>query len=114
MEEAHMMTKMEHWNGCINRLYYVCFYAVSALLLRDGMSSSKHTGVRGLFNLHYVKTGEIPAELAHIYNDLFEDRNEGDYVDLAYFHKEDVLPLIPGVESFLNHVIQLIDKNKIS
>jgi hypothetical protein len=39
---------------------YACFYAISALLVRDGLSSSKHAGVRSLFNRQYVKTGKIP------------------------------------------------------
>jgi len=30
--EAEKMAEMEHWNTCINRLYYACFYAVNALL----------------------------------------------------------------------------------
>jgi len=32
-EEALLMQREEHWNACINRLYYACFYAVTALLL---------------------------------------------------------------------------------
>jgi uncharacterized protein (UPF0332 family) len=66
------------WNPCVNRLYYACFYAVSALLLRHGFSSSKHTGVRSLFNRHFVKTGKISKALAQIYNDLFARRQESD------------------------------------
>jgi len=50
--------------ACVNRLYYSCFYAVSALLVRDGLSSLKHAGVRSLFKRHYVRTGKVPMELA--------------------------------------------------
>jgi len=52
-----LLKEGEEWNPCVNRLYYACFYAVSALLIQQGLSSSKHTGVRSLFNRHYVKTG---------------------------------------------------------
>ena len=84
-EEALLMQREEHWNTCANRLYYACFYAVTALLTRNGLSSSKHTGVKGLFNQHFVKTGQVSRENGKLYNQLFEDRQEGDYVDFVLF-----------------------------
>jgi len=60
MEDARILADAKRWNACVNRLYYACFYMVSALLIHDGMSSSKHTGVRSLFNKNYVKTKHIP------------------------------------------------------
>lgn len=50
----------------------------------DGLASSKHSGVRSLFNREYVKSGYIPEELARTYNDLFERRQEGDYQRLGH------------------------------
>jgi uncharacterized protein (UPF0332 family) len=52
------------------------FYSVSGLLLQQGLSSSKHTGVRGLFNLNFVRTGRFPKSLARTYNDLFAHRQD--------------------------------------
>jgi len=46
LEDARILAEKGRWNACVNRLYYACFYAVSALLVRDGLSSSKHAGVR--------------------------------------------------------------------
>ena len=79
MEDARILANTGQWNACVNRFYYACSYAVSALLVRHSLSSSKHTDVRSLFNQHYVKTGEIPKDLARTYNDLFERRQEGVY-----------------------------------
>ena len=50
LEDARLLADADRWNACVNRLYYSCFYAVSALLVRDGLSSSRHTGVRSLLN----------------------------------------------------------------
>ena len=50
LAEAATLAHASHWNGCVNRLYYACFYAVTALLLRKGLGSSKHSGTLGLFN----------------------------------------------------------------
>lgn len=77
LEDARILASKGRWNACVNRLYYACFYAVSALLVRDGLASSKHAGVRSLFNKQYVKPGKIPKNLARVYNDLFERRQEG-------------------------------------
>ena len=74
-DDARLLTDAERWNACVNRLYYSCFYAVSALLARDGLSSSRHTGIRSLFNRHYIRPGVVPRDLARFYNDLFERRH---------------------------------------
>jgi uncharacterized protein (UPF0332 family) len=57
LAEADLMAQNGHWHGCVNRLYYACFYAVTALLLRHDLSAGKHAGVRSLFNRHFVRTG---------------------------------------------------------
>ncbi len=59
LEEAVLLLNAGHTNTAVNRLYYACFYAVSALLLTQDMSSTKHIGIRSLFNRHFVKTGKI-------------------------------------------------------
>lgn len=112
LEDARILANSERWNACVNRLYYACFYAVSALLIKEGYSSSKHTGVRSLFNLHFVKTGVVPKELARIYNDLFERRQESDYTDFITFKESQVQPLIPQAEEFLERISILIHENK--
>ena len=108
LAEAKTMASANHWNACLNRLYYCCFYAVSALLLKNDLSSSKHSGVHSLFNRHFVKTDKVPKTLARAYRDFFELRREGDYVDLVQFTESDVAPMIPLAEDFLKHVAGLI------
>lgn len=46
----------------VNRIYYVLFYAVNALLITKGLSSSKHSGVRALFNKKMVNKGLIERQ----------------------------------------------------
>jgi len=98
LKDAHILARAGRWNACVNRLYYACFYAVSALLIRDNLSSSKHAGIRSFFNRQYVRTGKIPKDLARIYNDLFERRQEGDYIDFVSFQESQVLPWISKAE----------------
>src|SRR5215831_16219892 len=109
LEDARILATASRWNPCVNRLYYACFYAVSALLIRQGLSSSKHTGVRSLFNRYYVRTGNVPQELAQIYNDLFERRQEGDYMDFVDFEESQVRPWIARAEQFVDHIACIIE-----
>ena len=111
LDDARLLADAERWNAWVNRLYYSCFYAVSALLVRDGLSSSRHTGVRSLLNRHYVRTGKVPRALARVYNDLFERRQEGDYADFVRFHADQVRPWMPQTEAFMAHMKALLGKD---
>lgn len=106
--DAQILAQSGRWDACMNRLYYSCFYAVSALLARDGLVASKHSGVRGLFNREYVKPGLISKDLARLYNDLFERRQEADYLDFLTFDQAQVETLLPTVEIFINHIAELL------
>ena len=102
------MAEIGHWNACVNRLYYACFYAVSALLAHHGLSASKHTAVRSLFYRHFVRSGMVSRELADLYRDLFENRQEGDYADFVRFQDLEVRPWLIDAREFvacIEHVL---------
>ena len=112
LEDARILADARRWNPCVNRLYYACFYAVSSLLIQHGLSSSKHAGVRGLFNQHFVKTDKVAKEKAQIFNDLFERRQEGDYMDFVNFEESRVRPWIPQAEAFIDTISSLIKEGE--
>ena len=91
-------------NTCVNRLYYACFYAVSALLLARGLSSARHSGIRALFHQHIVKPGMINVPLGQMYDRLFDNRQKGDYADLVRFALNDVQPWIEEARTFVDAV----------
>jgi uncharacterized protein (UPF0332 family) len=107
LEDARLLAGASRWNACVNRLYYACFYAVSGLLLQHGLSSSKHTGIRGLFNLHFVRTGRFPKNLATTFNDLFAHRQEGDYIDFVDFEEIQVREWLEQAQAFVEQVLSL-------
>lgn len=111
LTDAHILADAGRWNPCVNRLYYACFYAVSALLIQKGLSSTKHAGLRSLFNRHYVKTNQVSKDKARIFNDLFERRQEGDYVDFVSFEEYQVLSWLPDAEAFVQNLADLIEKH---
>ena len=97
-----------YWYAAANRMYYACYYMVSALLLKNGLNAHTHGGAIGLFGLHFIKTGIVDSELGKFYSQLFELRQTGDYDDWKEVTEADVIPLVPTAEIFLDNVEKLI------
>jgi len=91
----------------VNRIYYAMFYAVNALLIAKGLSSSKHSGVRALFNKEIINSGLIEKHLGKFYSDMFDRRQQGDYKDFVKFVKEDVKEWIKKAEEFMDKLEEL-------
>ena len=108
--EVEIHIQNEFWNTAINRMYYACFYAVSALLVKHGIETSSHKGIRQLFGKMFVKTGKFDKELAKHYTDLFEKRHKGDYNDFFEFDKETVIRLLPISKKFIKKIEELINE----
>ena len=96
--------------SAVNRVYYACFYCVSALVSSEGHKASKHTGVRALFNRHWVKTGRVPSELGGFYSTLFDQRQKADYADLVRFGPEQVGRWIEQAAPFIAEVSHLVEE----
>ena len=101
LEEARLLLESGHLNGCVNRLYYACFYAVTALLLTRELSSSKHSGVRSLFDREWVNKGDVPVESGRFYRRLFNSRQRSDYDDLVEFQEEEVTGWLEQAKEFI-------------
>ena len=98
----------ELWNTSINRLYYSCYYAVSALLIYKDINASTHSGVRLMFGLHFIKPGIISSETGKFFSDIFDLRQTGDYDDFIDFEKEDVLALVSPAERLFEEVSKIV------
>ena len=103
-EAARLMSDNKQWNFCVNRLYYTCFYAVIALLLKNDITPRTHDGTKRQFGLHFVKTGKIKEAYNDLYSQLFSWRQKGDYGDMFDFTEEDVKPLFQPVQEFLTTI----------
>ena len=109
-EAAKASMERSLYNDAVNRIYYACFYAVSALLISRGFSSSKHSGVRSLFERHFVKDGPLPRQLGKFYHQLFDFRQEGDYADFVAFAQEDVEGWFGQAREFIAEIANVIEK----
>jgi len=105
---AELCIKNQLYRGAINRLYYACFYAVSALLLQFGKSAKTHSGIRTLFNESIIRKGLLPQEYRKLYSELFDVRHEADYSDLVEIDPIQILDWLSQVKRFIDAVEQLI------
>jgi len=106
--EAEILFASNMILGTVNRLYYACFYAVSAYLLSQKMTAITHSGVKTIFNRELVKTGKIDASYGHFFNKLFTYRQEADYADEALFTEEEVGQMLLTVSNFISEIEKII------
>ncbi len=108
IEEAGLLFNAGHLHTYVNRLYYACFYGMSALLLSKGLSAGKHTHVRSILHKDFIRPGIIPLRYGQIFDLLFNNRQKGDYSDLVIFRAEDVEEWLPQAREFVEYVSGLI------
>lgn len=97
--------------AAVSRIYYAGFYAVSALILTEGHSRSKHTGVLSLFNKDWVRTGIVPAELGRCFRHMLDHRQDADYKDMATFTPEEVGQWLSEAEAFVATISDLVTRH---
>ena len=78
------------------------------LLVKNEYRATKHSGIKALFNRHYVKTGVVAKEKGRLYNRLFDLRQEGDYIDFVSLDGETVEPLVSATENFIETIRVLL------
>ncbi len=110
LDEARLLLTNGHVRTVVNRIYYPCFYAVSALLLTEDQSSPKHSGVRSLFDQLRVASGRLPKGMGQLYRRLFDSRQKGDYDDLVTFDPKEVHSWLVEATRFVNRISETIEQ----
>jgi uncharacterized protein (UPF0332 family) len=111
VESARLEFNEGHFSFAVNRLYYACFYAVTALLLKDGKQFTRHSAVKAEFGRSYIKSGKVELKWSSFYQKLFDDRQEGDYVPTTVFDPSDVAARLKETSEFLDVVRGLINEH---
>ena len=109
LDEAKLMLEADHLYGATNRIYYACFYAVSAMMMKHDLFSKKHSGVLALFNQHFVKTGRVPLEFGKFYSRMFNLRNETDYADHFGTDKQIISEALDQAKAFVDKISSLMN-----
>lgn len=101
LQVARELLGKEYFDVSASRAYYAAFYAASALLLNEGLDTSKHSGVIALIHQHFVKNGRLNKEQGRNLNWLFELRSVGDYGVSLHVGQRDAQRAVNIAEDFL-------------
>jgi uncharacterized protein (UPF0332 family) len=104
LDEAKLLATSDHWNAVANRLYYAAFYAVCALLISKDINYKSHNGVKKAFHEHFIKNKLFSIQYGILYNRLFNNRQEGDYIDFQQFSNEEIEPYISETKELVETI----------
>jgi len=107
LDSAYDDLKSDRLSFSVNRIYYACFYAASAVLLQKGFRFKKHSGVRAALHKYLVKAGIVSRNHGQFYDVIFEARQRGDYIELVHFEKEQVEAWLKKARHFVEEVKKL-------
>jgi uncharacterized protein (UPF0332 family) len=93
-----------------SRAYYAMFYMAEGVLLAQGLSYSKHSGVISGFWEHFVKTGIFPQELHRLLHAGFTNRNIGDYDYRVDFPRDEAERMLTDANRFLEAIHTYLTK----
>jgi uncharacterized protein (UPF0332 family) len=108
IEEVPFLIEKGYFRTAANRLYYSCYFVVSALLLHKGFEAHTHKGIIALFSLHFVKTGLVSDMEGQLYRSLFELRQTGDYDDFQVINENMVQERLQPARNFITAIEKII------
>jgi len=95
--------------AAINRIYYACFYSVTALLTAHKHAPTTHSGAKALLGEYFVRTGRLENKYARFYSTIFNHRSDADYGDFVYFESEEVEEYLDQARSFIAKIKEMIE-----
>ena len=98
---AKMCLEYHLYKDCINRSYYVAFYAVKAVLAIEGVDFKRHKDAVANFNKDYVKASVFPREMGRKIGQAEEIRHASDYDDFYIASKEESERQISVADEFI-------------
>lgn len=108
IQEAVDLLEKDHFNASVNRLYYACYYAVSALLIKNKLFTTTHSGTKQMFGMNFILTNKLDRKFNITYSELFDKRHSGDYDDFLTFDRETVERLIPESIAFIDEIKSIL------
>lgn len=104
LANAKMCLDNRFFRDCINRSYYVAFYAIKAVLAVESVDFKRHKDAVAYFNKNYVATDIFPRELGKRLGRIKMIREESDYSDFFVASLEDAQKQYETAEYIVNSV----------
>ncbi len=101
ISDAELLLQNDRLNAAANRIYYACFYAAEALLIRNGIRAATHTGVRQMFGLHFVQKGLIENQWGRFLGKMEQMREGADYDFFIKYEKQELIDIMPLAKQFI-------------
>ena len=109
-DDGLVLKNIDRYESAANRLYYALFHATNAVLALKGAASSRHRGVKTLFDMHYIKTNIMDIKYSKLYNTVLEVREDSDYEDFYVIDKAEVDTSFTQVKEFIGYADTFINK----
>lgn len=110
LESAELLLNAGKYRDSIGRSYYAIFTAVRAVLAKDKIDFSKHSGVIAYFQKEYVKTGIFDKKYSKFLQSAFQIRNSCDYDDFFIASKQDAEEQYSKAVEFYNVIQRYLSK----
>ena len=98
------------YNTAVNRMYYACYYAATAMLISRGIEVKSHDGVRLNLGKYVVMEGRLSPDLGRFYSRLFSKRSTGDYDDFINHTLTTVDELLPQARQLISTLLSQLDE----
>lgn len=109
LKAADILIESGDLYSAVNRLYYACYYALSALLIKHELPTKTHNGVKTQFGEHFIMKKVIDRRHGVFYSQIFNSRHEGDYDDFVFFDLQTVTQYREKTAEFLQMIKEQIE-----
>ncbi|MDQ1265543.1 MAG: hypothetical protein QG635_694 [Bacteroidota bacterium] len=113
-EDSVFLANGLRWNSATNRLYYSAFYCIRALLSCIELSPKTHKGVKNMFYLHFISKDLFESKYSLFFSQLFDARQESDYVDYIIQTEESVALMLVQTLEFIDVISRYIKENYLN
>lgn len=111
MRDADLLFVNGSYRGAANRIYYVVFHCMRAILALENVDFKKHSAVISYFRHNYIANGRIPMEFSDLIGITFDLRGDCDYDDNANPEKEVIAELLNKLGRVVEITEQFLKEN---
>jgi uncharacterized protein (UPF0332 family) len=98
---ANLLMANARYRACISRAYYAMYHATQAFLTAKNLSSKTHRGSIQLFSQHFIKTSELPIDLARALSDAYDLRQLSDYEETVQLTQSQAETILTSAQAFV-------------
>lgn len=104
LRSAEVLTREGYYEDAVSRAYYAVLHAAKASLQVHDVAAASHAGVKRLFSLHLIRSGELESEWAGYLGEGQEDRLAADYDAEVNFSRHEAELECHRSREFLNRI----------